>query len=77
MASRARWTPPEGVIEFPGSLGTCQITSEPGHLVLVLQTTDTASLARLQQIIASDIKRFAGREGLTVEWVDSAYKQRL
>lgn len=68
MASRAEWTPPEGVIEFPDYLGTCRILTEPGHLILTLQATDPASLGRLQQIIGRNIKRFASRDGLNVEW---------
>ncbi len=68
MASRAQWRPPQGIIEFPANLGTCRITSEPGRLVLALQSADPDSLSRMQQIIGSDIERFAGREGLTVRW---------
>jgi hypothetical protein len=68
MASRAEWTPPEGRIEFPDDLGTCRILTDPGHLILTLQATDPASLGRLQQIIGSNITRFASREGLNVEW---------
>jgi hypothetical protein len=40
MASRAQWRPPQGIIEFPANLGTCRITSEPGRLVLALQSAD-------------------------------------
>ncbi len=72
MASRAEWTPPEGMIEFPDNMGTCRITAEPGHLVLALQAADPVNLGRLQQIIASNIKRFASREGLTVNWIQPA-----
>jgi hypothetical protein len=68
MASRAEWTPPGGIIEFPGGMGTCRITSEPGHLVLALETADRANLDTLQQIISRDITRFASRESLTVQW---------
>ncbi len=68
MASRAEWTPPEGRIEFPDDMGTCRILTEPGHLILTLQATDPASLGRLQQIIGSNVSRFASREGLNVEW---------
>ncbi|MBO0515650.1 DUF2218 domain-containing protein [Streptomyces beijiangensis] len=69
MTPRAEWNPPEGVIEFPDAMGTCRLTAEPEHLLLVLEATDTANLARMQQIIGSDIERFAGREGLKAEWV--------
>jgi hypothetical protein len=66
---RAQWTPPNGVIEFPGGMGTCRITAEPDCLVLAVEAADPADLARLQQIIGSNIERFATREGLTVEWL--------
>lgn len=69
MASRADWTPPEGLIEFPDDMGTCRVVTEPGHLILTVQASDTANLGRLQQIIGRNIERFAGREGLTVEWL--------
>jgi hypothetical protein len=68
MASRADWAPPEGLIEFPDDLGTCRIVTEPGRLILILQATNQASLARLQQIIGSNIRRFASRERIAVQW---------
>jgi hypothetical protein len=71
MASRAQWTPPHGIIEFPGDMGTCQLRSEPDHLALTVEAADPASLARLQQIIGSDLQRLAGRDGLTIEWTQS------
>ncbi|PBC92795.1 hypothetical protein BX281_0504 [Streptomyces sp. Ag82_O1-15] len=68
MTPHAQWNPPEGVIEFSDDMGTCQLTAEREHLLLILEATDAANLARMQQIIGSDIERFAGREGLKVEW---------
>ncbi len=69
MASRAEWNPPDGVIEFPDGTGTCRVTAEPGCLVLAIETTDPASLGRIQQIIGRNIERFASREGLTAQWL--------
>jgi hypothetical protein len=69
LASRADWTPPEGVIEFPNDIGTCRMTAEPDHMLVTIEATDAASLTRLQQIIGSNIERFSSRDGLTVEWV--------
>jgi hypothetical protein len=76
MTSQAKWTPPQGVIEFPGDMGTCRITAEPGQLVLVLEATDAVNLTRLQQIIGSNIERFASRDGLKVEWVQPEITDR-
>jgi hypothetical protein len=70
MTSNAQWTPPQGFIEFPGDMGTCRITSDRDHLALAIEAPDPASLSRLQQIIGSDIERFASRDGLAVEWVE-------
>lgn len=68
MTPHAEWNPPEGLIEFPDAMGTCRITAKPEHLVLILEATDSANLARMQQIISRNIERSGGREGLTVEW---------
>jgi hypothetical protein len=49
-------------------MGTCRLSAEPEQLLLLLEATDAANLARMQEIIGGDIERFAGREGLKVEW---------
>ncbi|TDU02497.1 hypothetical protein EDD99_0892 [Streptomyces sp. 846.5] len=69
-ASRAEWTPPDGVIEFPGSTGVCRVSAESDCLRLSIEAATPADLARLQQIIGGNIERFAAREGLTVTWAD-------
>jgi hypothetical protein len=69
IAPHAQWNPPEGMIEFPDAMGTCRITAEPEHLLLTLEATGSANLARLQQIVGGNIERFAHREGLKAEWV--------
>jgi hypothetical protein len=67
-AARAEWTAPHGVIEFPEGMGTCRITAEPADLLLTVEATGPANLARIQRIIGGNIERFASRDGLTVEW---------
>ena len=69
-ATRAQWTPPDGVIEFPGSSGVCRITAEPDCLLLAIEAATPADLTRLQQIVGGNIERFGSREGLTVTWTD-------
>ncbi|MFC1439832.1 DUF2218 domain-containing protein [Streptacidiphilus sp. N1-10] len=69
-ASRAQWTPPDGVIEFPGSTGVCRITAEPDCLLLAVDAATPADLVRLQQIVGGNIERFGAREDLTVTWTD-------
>jgi hypothetical protein len=68
MNCTAEWTAPQGVIEFPDAMGTCRLTAEPGHLVLTVEATESAYLARIRQIIGRDIERFGGRDGLRVAW---------
>lgn len=68
---RAQWTEPHGVIEFPDGAGTCRITAEADALVLAVEAAGPAELTRLQQTIASNIERFAAREGLIVRWVSA------
>lgn len=48
---RAEWTPPEVVIEFPDGMGTCRLTAESDRLVLMVEATDRANLARVQEIV--------------------------
>jgi hypothetical protein len=69
MTPHAQWTPPHGMVQFPDQIGTCQVTSEPDHLVLAIQATNPANLASIQQIIGGNIERFASREGLKVQWI--------
>lgn len=64
MTPHPEWNPPEGGIEFPGAMGTCRITAE----LLTLEATDSANLARMQQIISRNIERSGSGEGLAVEW---------
>lgn len=68
-ASRVQWTEPTGVIEFPGGTGNCRIVAESDCLVLTVEATHPADLARIQEVIGSNIQRFAAREHLTVRWI--------
>jgi len=65
---RAEWTPPEGVIEFPGTMGTCRMAAESEQLVLSLEATDPANLDRMQEILGRLIARFARQEDPEVTW---------
>ena len=49
-------------------MGTCSVRSEPGQLVLAIESDNPESLARMQKIIADNIARLAFREGLTLAW---------
>ncbi|MFC1417727.1 DUF2218 domain-containing protein [Streptacidiphilus cavernicola] len=64
----AQWTEPHGVIEFPDGAGTCRITAEPDCLILAVEAAGPEDLERIQQILGSNIERFAAREHLTVQW---------
>lgn len=67
-APRVEWAPPNGVIEFPGGMGTCRLSATADHLLLVVTAADAAGLAAIRQILTGNLERFANRDGLTVEW---------
>ncbi len=45
------------------------MTAEPDLLVLAVEATDPADLAKIQQIVGRNIERFASRENLKVPWM--------
>ncbi|MDQ2790175.1 MAG: DUF2218 domain-containing protein [Actinomycetota bacterium] len=47
----------------------CRMTAEPDLLVLAVEATDPADLAKIQQIVGRNIERFASRENLKVPWM--------
>lgn len=55
-----------GAITFPA--GQCALTATETSLVMRLATADEAALARLQDVMASHLVRFAFREELSIEW---------
>lgn len=67
MAPRVEWTPPDGVIWFPGG-GTCRIEAGPDELVLVAEAANPEELARIRAIVGGDLERLARRDGLEVTW---------
>ena len=68
MVPRVEWAPPDGTIEFPDEMGTCQLTAGPDLLVLTVESANPATLAKMQKIIADNIERFAYRERIKVRW---------
>lgn len=55
-----------GRIEFEG--GLCRLEAEGERLLLRVETADAATLAELQEVVASHLQRFAFREELAVSW---------
>lgn len=49
-------------------MGTTALRAEPGLLVLRNEAPETAGLARLEEVVASHLVRFAFREELKIEW---------
>jgi predicted O-methyltransferase YrrM len=48
--------------------GTCTLTPTPDYLELTATAVDTEALARVQDVIARHLVRFATQEELVVEW---------
>ena len=48
--------------------GLCSVRAEEGALVLEVESADEAGLARLQDVVARHLVRFAFREALVVGW---------
>lgn len=60
-----------GRIELPA--GVCLLTAGPDRLGLVLEAADEPGLARLEEVVAVHLNRFAFREGeLTFDWTRTA-----
>lgn len=68
MGPKVDWTSPNGTLEFPNEMGTCRLATAADHLLITLECSEAANLARMQQIIADNIERFAFREAVKVEW---------
>ena len=58
--------PHAGRITF--SIGTCDLTAGAGELRLSLVAPDDEAMARLQDVVARHLVRFAFREGLSISW---------
>ncbi|MFO1070632.1 MAG: DUF2218 domain-containing protein [Geminicoccaceae bacterium] len=55
-----------GRIAFP--IGTCELTAGPERLTLSVAAADADQLARLQEVVARHLERFAFREPLAIAW---------
>lgn len=56
-----------GRIALP--LGSCTLTAGPAALDIVLDAADTEGLAKMEQVVADHLNRFAFREGeLVYAW---------
>lgn len=55
-----------GEIRF--SFGTALLDAQPGELVMQGRSDSEKTLARLEEVIAGHLVRFASKESLTVEW---------
>lgn len=54
------------------SLGTCRLAANEGVLELALGAPDEEQMARLQDVVARHVVRFAFREDLTFDWQSTA-----
>lgn len=67
---QAEFNDTRGDVKFP--FGDCEMTAEPGELVLRVQAEDEDSLDRLQEVVGGHLEEFAYRgETIAVQWQDS------
>jgi hypothetical protein len=57
----------EGRIDFP--TGFCRLESAGGTLTMRLTANDEAALAKLEEVVASHLQRFAFRDKPEVRWM--------
>ena len=58
-----------GRIEFPAGVCTLEATADAETLVLRVTASDEAALARLEEVVARHLERFAFRDKPEVHWV--------
>src|SRR5262245_59348360 len=61
-----RQTEREGRIDFP--IGICRLEAEGDTLVLNAEAPDADSLARLEEVVARHLERFAFRDKPAIDW---------
>ena len=60
----------DGQISF--SSGTCRLHAEEAALTMTVEAATPEDIARLEEVVASHLLRFAFREELKVEWLKAA-----
>lgn len=56
---------------FPLPMGICRMTAGEAALNIALEAEDPAAMARLKEVVANHVKRFAFREpDLAFDWAD-------
>lgn len=66
----ATFTADEGRIEFPMGVGT--LTATAGVLTLRAEAEDAEALARVEDVLARHLVRFAEPEALEIQWETAA-----
>jgi uncharacterized protein len=56
----------EGRIEFP--VGVCRLEAAGDTLILSAEAPDAESLARLEEVVARHLERFAFRDRPAIDW---------
>ena len=62
----ARFEGADGEIAFPA--GNCRLHAASETLTMTVEGADSAAIARLQDVVASHLRRFAFREELAIDW---------
>lgn len=61
---------PRGRIEFP--LGICTLEAEANVLVMSAESANDENLAKLEDVVARHLERFAFRDKPAIEWKKAA-----
>lgn len=62
----ADFSPESGWIKF--DFGRAELTAEPDALTMTAEASNDTDLARLQNVLATHLERFAFREVLLINW---------
>ena len=66
MQAHVEWSDDHGVVSF--DWGRCTLHADPGLLMLRAEAPDEESLQRIERRVSNRLKRFGGRDQLTVPW---------
>lgn len=57
-----------GNVIFP--FGDCKLTSQDSQLTFLVEAKSKEALAKMQDVVARHMERFAIRDGITLTWMD-------
>jgi hypothetical protein len=67
VAVAAEWSETDATVTFL-SWGRCTLAVDGGTLTVRIDAADEHGLVRIREIVDGDLKRFGGRDPITVNW---------